>query len=46
MGDRECCGTCEHNCYEGGEFYCNNVDSDYYRCPTAYDDNCENYDKK
>ena len=46
MDNRECCGTCKYNRYEGGEFYCDNPESEYYVCPTEYKDTCEEYEGK
>ena len=40
------CHNCKYNEYEGGEYFCGNEDSDYYGCPTAYDDECEEGEEK
>lgn len=47
----EVCGTCKYNTrtYDGhcnSPYCCGNEDGDYYGVPTAYDDTCEEWEKK
>lgn len=45
-GCKECCGTCEHNSYDNGEFTCGNPDSEVYGLSIQYGDNCEDWEEK
>lgn len=49
--ENRCCGTCKHNkldwtAWKCDEFFCGNVDSENHGVPTAYDDGCEDWEKK
>ena len=40
---KACCRYCKFNRYEGGEFYCDNEESDAYGCETSYDESCDEF---
>ena len=44
----ECCGTCIYTRYNrySGDFECICEDSEAYGLPTAYDDKCEEWEKR
>lgn len=54
MYEREVCGTCNHNKHDNdgsgirqrGGYYCGNERSEYYACPTAYSDTCDDWEEK
>lgn len=45
---KECCGTCEYNCYDysPNQFYCGNENSEMAGALTDYDDTCDEWQEK
>ena len=44
----ECCGTCEHHCYDWGpeEWICSNRQSEFYSDETYYGFCCEDWEAR
>lgn len=42
----ECCGRCRHHKKDGGDWCCDNSQSDCYGCVTEYRDICDDFEDK